>query len=169
MEQYTIQLKEVATLLWNFLLWSFAAITLLSLITFWAKNNYKIASYIFNGQVRTEKLSSNEELEIKNAKNGHHSPQRTRCSSKYPISRSGIWVFCKFLASFLLENDVTDAILKDYERIKVQYLGSLLFDLFEFCRMLTFSKGIHLISNFVAMATKIKMMVYYWNNKKSIV
>ena len=35
------------------------------------------------------------------------------------------------LASFSLKYDVTDPILQDIEKIKVQYLMSLLFDLFE--------------------------------------
>ena len=39
--------------------------------------------------------------------------------------------FCRFLASFSLKYDVTDAILQDIEKMKVQYLRSLLFDLFE--------------------------------------
>ena len=38
--------------------------------------------------------------------------------------------FCRFLASFSLKYDVSDAILKDIEKMKVQYLRSLLFDLF---------------------------------------
>ena len=39
--------------------------------------------------------------------------------------------FCRFLASFSLEYDVTDTIPQDIEKMKVQYLMSLLFDLFE--------------------------------------
>ena len=39
--------------------------------------------------------------------------------------------FCRFLASFSLKYDVTDAMLQDLEKMKVQYLMSLLFDLFE--------------------------------------
>ena len=39
--------------------------------------------------------------------------------------------FCRFQASFSLKYDVTDAILQGSEKIKVQYLRSLLFDLFE--------------------------------------
>ena len=50
--------------------------------------------------------------------------------------KSGIWArwtspFCRFSASFSLKYDVTDAMLQDNEKIKVQYLSSLLFDLFE--------------------------------------
>ena len=49
---------------------------------------------------------------------------------------SGIWArwispFCRFSASFLIKYDVTDPILQDNEKMKVQYLTSLLFDLFE--------------------------------------
>ena len=39
--------------------------------------------------------------------------------------------FVDFLASFSLKYDITGAILQDIEIIKVQYLRSLLFDLFE--------------------------------------
>ena len=39
--------------------------------------------------------------------------------------------FCRFSASFLLKYDVTDAMLQDNEKMKVQYLRSPLFDLFE--------------------------------------
>ena len=52
------------------------------------------------------------------------------------ISKSGIWArwtspFYRFSASFSIKYDVTDAILQDNEKMKVQYLRSLLFDLFE--------------------------------------
>ena len=39
--------------------------------------------------------------------------------------------FFRFSASFSIKYDVTDAILQDNEKMKVQYLKSLLFDLFE--------------------------------------
>ena len=39
--------------------------------------------------------------------------------------------FCRFLASIPLKYDVTDATLQDIEKMKVQYLMSLLFHLFE--------------------------------------
>ena len=51
-------------------------------------------------------------------------------------AKSGIWArwtspFCRFLASCSLKYDVTDAMLQDNEKMKVQYLRSLLFDLLE--------------------------------------
>ena len=57
-------------------------------------------------------------------------------SQRYSISKSGIWArwtspLCRFSASFSIKHDVTDAILQDNEKMKVQYLRSLLFDLFE--------------------------------------
>ena len=66
----------------------------------------------------------------------HHRPQRTTWFSRHPISKSGIWVrwtspLCGFSASFSLKYDVTDAMLQDNEKLKMQYLRSLLFDLFE--------------------------------------
>ena len=39
--------------------------------------------------------------------------------------------FVDFLASFSLKYDVTDAMLQDIEKMKVQYLRNLPFDLFE--------------------------------------
>ena len=39
--------------------------------------------------------------------------------------------FCRFLASFSFKYDVTDAMLQDIGKMKVQYLMSLFFDLFE--------------------------------------
>ena len=69
-------------------------------------------------------------------KTSHHRPQCAKWFSGYSISKSGIWAkwtspFCRFSATFSIEYDVTDAILQDNEKLKVQYLRSLLFDLFE--------------------------------------
>ena len=69
-------------------------------------------------------------------KTSHHRPQCAKWFSRYSISKSGIWArstspFCRFSASFSLKYDVTDAMLQDNEKTKVQYLRSLLFDLFE--------------------------------------
>ena len=66
----------------------------------------------------------------------HHRPQCAKWFSRYFISKSGIWArwtspFCRLSASFSLKYDVTDAILQDNEKMKVEYLRSLLFDLFE--------------------------------------
>ena len=76
-----------------------------------------------------------KELE-KCKKTSHHRPQCAKWFSRYSISKSGIWArwtspFCRFSASFSIKYDVTDAILQDNEKMKVQYLRSLLFDLFE--------------------------------------
>ena len=74
---------------------------------------------------------------MKNAKKtSHHRPQCAKWFSRYFISKSGIWArwnspFCWFSASFSLKYDVIDAILQDNEKMKVEYLRSLLFDLFE--------------------------------------
>ena len=48
--------------------------------------------------------------------------------------------------------------LQDNEKVNVQYLRNLLFDLFE---LLELEKDFHFISNFVAMAIRIKLIVYY--------
>ena len=69
-------------------------------------------------------------------KTSHHRPQCAKWFSRNSISKSGIWVrwtspFCRFSASFSIKYDVTDAILQDNEKMRVQYLRSFLFDLFE--------------------------------------
>ena len=69
-------------------------------------------------------------------KTSHHRPQCAQWFSRYSISKSrisaiGTSPFCRFLASFSLKYDVTDAMLQDIGKMKVQYLMSLLFDLFE--------------------------------------
>ena len=69
-------------------------------------------------------------------KTNHHRPQCAKWFSRYSISKSGIWArwtspFCRFSASFSIKYDVTDAILQDNEKLKVQYLRNILFDLFQ--------------------------------------
>ena len=66
----------------------------------------------------------------------HHRPQCAKWFSRYSVSKPGIWArwtspFFRFSASFSLKYDITDAMLQDNEKMKVQYLRSLLFDLFE--------------------------------------
>ena len=69
-------------------------------------------------------------------KTSNHRPQCAKWFSRYSISKSGIWArwtspFCRFSTSFSIKYDVTHAILQDNEKMKAQYLRSLLFDLFE--------------------------------------
>ena len=69
-------------------------------------------------------------------KTSHHRPQCAKWFSRYSISKSEIlarWTspFCRFSALFSLKYDVTDAMLQENEKMAVQYLRSLLFDLFE--------------------------------------
>ena len=74
---------------------------------------------------------------MKNAKKtSHRRPQCAKWFSRDSISKLGIWArctspFCRFSASFSIKYDVTDAMLQDNEKLKVQYLRSLLYDLFE--------------------------------------
>ena len=69
-------------------------------------------------------------------------------------------LFCRFSASFSLKYDVTDAILQDSVKMKVQYLLSLVFDLLETLQAVK-TKEFRFIVNLVAVATKIKTIVYY--------
>ena len=73
---------------------------------------------------------------MKKKKTSHYQPQCAKWFSRYSILKSGIWArwilpFCRFSASFSIKYDVTDATLQDNEKMKVQYLSSLLFDFFE--------------------------------------
>ena len=73
---------------------------------------------------------------VKCNKTSHYRPQCAKWLSRFSISKSRIWArwispFCRFSASFSIKYDVTDALLQDNEKMKVQYLRSLLFDLFE--------------------------------------
>ena len=88
------------------------------------------------GNLRSKTKSSSSERVQKMQKTSHHRPQCAKWLSRYSISKSEIWArwtssFCRFSASFSIKYDVTDAILEDNEKRKVQYLRSLLFDLFE--------------------------------------
>ena len=94
-------------------------------------------------------------------KTRHDRRQCAKWFSRYSISNSRIWArwtspFFKFSVSFSLKYDVTDAMLQDNEKMKVQYLRSLLFDLFETLQAIrTWQR------NFAAIATRIKIIVYY--------
>ena len=99
---------------------------------------------VSKGKSGRKKLSSNERA-WKMQKMSHHWCQCVKWFSRCPISKSGVWArwtspFIRFSAKY----DITDAILQDNEEIKVQYLKSLLFHLFEFCRLLELNKGISL-------------------------
>ena len=90
----------------------------------------------FKGNLRSKKSLAQMKEREKCKKTSHHRPQCAKWFSRYSISKSGIWTrwtspFCRFSASFSIKYDVTDAILQDNEKMKVQYLRSLLFDLFE--------------------------------------
>ena len=74
-----------------------------------------------------------EKMQKKGALTDFNAPNGSRDIS---FQESGIWErwklpFWKFWASFSHKYDVTDVILQDSEKVKVRYLRSLLFDLFE--------------------------------------
>ena len=88
------------------------------------------------GNLHSKKSLAQMKEHEKCNKTSHRRPQCSKWFSKYSISKSGIWArwtssFCRFSALFSLKYDVTDAMLQDNEKMKVQYLMSLLFDLFE--------------------------------------
>ena len=85
--------------------------------------------------------------EKKTTKTSHHRPQCSKWFSRYSIPKSGIWArwtspFCRFSASFSMKYDVTDAILQDNEKLKVQGIFCLI--CLKLCRLLELGKGISL-------------------------
>ena len=92
-------------------------------------------NYLKGNSGRKKSLTQMKERE-KCKEISHQWPQCTKWFSRYPISNSGIWArwtspFCRFLSSFSIKYDVTDAILQDIEKETVLYLRSILFHLFE--------------------------------------
>ena len=78
------------------------------------------------------------------------------------FGQDGYRHFAGFQPHCQLNMTSTVAILQDNERIKVQYLRSLLFDLFETLQAVrAWQRNSCSILNFVAMTTKIKIIVYY--------
>ena len=92
--------------------------------------------FFLKGNLRSKKSEAQMREREKCKKTSHHRPQCAKWFSRYFISKSGVWArwtspFCRFSASFSIKYDVTNAILQDNEKMKVQYLRNLLFDLFE--------------------------------------
>ena len=88
------------------------------------------------GNLRSKKSYAHIKEREKCEKTSHHRLQCTKWFSRYSISKSGIlarWTspFCRYSASVSLKYDVTEEVLQDNEKMKVQYFRSLLFDLFE--------------------------------------
>ena len=103
----------------------------------WSAEYFTVIVRFFKVNLRSKKkrLAQMKERE-KCKKKSYHRPQCAKWFSIYSISKSGIWArwtspFCRFSASFSLKYVVTDAMLQDNEKMKVQYLKSLLADLFE--------------------------------------
>ena len=122
---------------------------------------------------RKKGLTQMKEREKRN-KTGHHRPQYAKWFSRYSISKSGIWArwtspFCRFSASFSLKYDVTDAMLQYNEKMKVQYLRSLLFDCLKLCRLLELGKGISLHFKFCCYGNQNQNYCLLLKNKRSIV
>ena len=70
--------------------------------------------------------------------------------------------FCRFSASFSLKYDVTDVMLQDNEKMKVQYLRSLLFDLFETLQVVrTWQRKFASFQISLPWQTKIKIIAHY--------
>ena len=116
---------------YDIFLWRFLVLSI------YKKNLIRKYQTILSKKSHTYNLKLMKEYKkIQKKKNmSHHWPQCAKWFLRYLIPKSAIWArwalpFCRFLASFSLKYDVTDAILQDIEKMKVQYLRSLLFDLF---------------------------------------
>ena len=116
----------------------YSHLTLTSVLTnLWKKRSQRLKF----GYGRSKGTSSRKKVELK-LKSVKNATQRDitdlnvpKWFSRYLISKSGIWarwtsLFCRFSAFFSLKYDVTDAMLQDNEKMKVQYLRNLLLDLF---------------------------------------
>ena len=57
--------------------------------------------------------------------------------------------FCRFSASFSLKYVITDAILQNSEKMKVQYLRNLLFDCLKFCWLLEVSHMLPILTGYI--------------------
>ena len=122
---------------------------------------------ILEGQCHSKnKLSSKKEHD-KCRKTSPHWCQCTEWFSRYPIPKSGIWArwmppFWKLelKASFSQKYEVTNAILWDNEKMKVQYLRNPLFDLFQILQAVIV-KEFCLLSSFLALVFTLRIR----NNK----
>ena len=100
----------------------------------------------------------------------HHWPHCAKRFSRYHILKSGIWArwaspFCRFLASFSLENDVTNAILRTVRKWKCNISGVFCSICLKFCRVLELSKRISLDFKFRCYGNQNQNIVYYWKTK----
>ena len=142
-----------------------------STMTFY-KEFYTHGHNVFIGNLWPKKSLAQMKEREKCKTTSHHWPQCTKWFSRYSISKSGIWAiwtlpFCRFLASIPLKYDVTDTMLQDIEKMKVQYLMSLLFDLFEILQAICWkwTNEFRLALNFVAMATQTRIISPYSKTK----
>ena len=81
------------------------------------------------------------------------------------LSKMDIPIFL-VLASSSHKYDVTVAILQNNEKMRLQYLRSLLFDLFAICRLLELSKGILLDFKFPCYGNQNQSNFLLWKNNK---
>ena len=78
--------------------------------------------------------------------------------------------FCRFSATFSIKYDVTDALLQDNEKLKVQYLRSLLFDLFETLQAVrTWQRNFASFQILLLWQPESKLLSIIEKNKRSIV
>ena len=73
------------------------------------------------GKLQSKKVKLKRKSMENEKKMSHHWHQCAKWFSRYPIPKSAIWArwtspFCRFLASFSLKYDITDAILQDIEK-----------------------------------------------------
>ena len=122
------------------------------------------------GQLHSKnKLSSNERA-WKCQKMSPNWPQCAKWFPRYLISKSGIWArwkspFWKSSASFSRKYDVTNAILQENEKMKVQHLTIYSISL-KFCGLLKLSKGILLEIKFSCFGIYNKNNKPLFNNKR---
>ena len=104
----------------------------------------------------------------------HHWPQCAKWFSRYSISKSGFWArwtsrFFRFSVSFSIKY-VTDTMLQDIEEMKVQYLMSLLFDLFENLQAVrTWQRNFASFQNYCLLLKKQQVYCFSKNDVQKII
>ena len=93
----------------------------------------------------------------------HHRPECAKWFSRYSISKSGFWArsnlpFCRFSASISLKYDVIDAMPQDNKKLNCNVSEVFCLICLKRCRLSELDKKFRLISNFVTMATQIKII-----------
>ena len=125
----------------------------------------------FKGNLRSKKSYAQMKERVKYKKTSHHRPQCAQWFSRYSISKSGIWAiwaspFCRFLASFSLKCDVTDAMLqRHWKNESAIPHDSFVWFIWNFAGCQKWTNEFRLALIFVAMATQTRIISRFSKTK----